>query len=131
MPKASKETAARIEDPGPLHATFDELGEYTVNFMTLHQDLDVSPLLRGLKDDRCQAQHWGYVIKGRLTFRYADHDEVVEAGEAFYCTPGHAPVSNEPGTEYVQFSLTHELHEVDEVIQRNLEAMGMAPAAAE
>src|SRR4051794_36436395 len=87
MPKVSKESASRIEEPGPLTATTEELREYTVNFLTMHQDMDASPLLRGLPDDRCQCPHWGYVIKGRLTFRYADHDEVVEAGEAFYVTP--------------------------------------------
>ena len=84
----------------------NEVGDYTVNFMTLHVDLDMSPLLRGLPGDRCTAEHWGYVIKGSMTFRYADHDEVVKAGEAFYATPGHVPVSNEPGTEYVQFTPT-------------------------
>jgi ribosomal protein L16 Arg81 hydroxylase len=38
--------------------------------------------------------------------RFADHDEVFEAGDAFYLPPGHVGVQNEPGTEYVQFSPT-------------------------
>jgi hypothetical protein len=126
MPKFSKDSATRTEDPGPLTATFEEAGEFTVNFMRLKTDLDVSPLLRGLPNDLCSCPHWGYVIKGRLTFHYVDHDEVVEAGEAFYCTPGHAPISNEPGTEYVQFSPTADMKPVDEVILRNLEAMQLA-----
>src|SRR6476469_5009410 len=114
MLKVSKESASRIEEPGPLTASMEELGDYTVNFLTMHQDMDMSPLLRGLPGDLCHCPHWGYVIKGRVTFRFADHEEVVEAGEAFYLTPGHAPVASEPGSEYVQFSPTAVLREVDE-----------------
>ena len=120
---ASKDTPSRTESPGPVTALFQELGDYTVNFMTLHVDMDMSPLLRGLPDDRCSAEHWGYVTKGSMTFRYADHEETVKAGEAFYCPPGHAPIGNEPGTEYVQFTPTEQMHPVDEAIMRNLAAM--------
>ena len=35
--------------------------------------------------------------------RYADHEETIEAGDAFYFPPGHAPEA-EAGTELVQFS---------------------------
>ena len=51
------------------------------------------------------------MLKGRLTYRFEDHDEVVEAGDAFYLPPGHIPVV-EAGTEFVQFSPAHELAEV-------------------
>jgi mannose-6-phosphate isomerase-like protein (cupin superfamily) len=121
--KASKDNPTRVEEAGPVTAVFGELGDYTVNFMTLHVDLDMTPLLRGLPGDRCTAEHWGYVIKGSMTFRYADHEETVKAGEAFYATPGHVPITNEPGTEYVQFTPTEQMRPVDEAIQRNLAAM--------
>ena len=42
-----------------------------MNFVTFREDIDHTPLLRGLPDDRCQCPHWGYVINGRLTFRRA------------------------------------------------------------
>jgi quercetin dioxygenase-like cupin family protein len=45
-------------------------------------------LLKGLPDDRCQCPHWGYVFKGKMTARYADRDEVYEAGDAFYTPVG-------------------------------------------
>jgi len=127
--KASKENPSRIEEAGPVTAIFSEVGDYTVNFMTLHVDLDMSPLLRGLPGDRCTAEHWGYVTKGSMTFRNEDHDELVSAGEAFYATPGHVPISNEPGTEYVQFTPTHQLGPIDEAIHRNLAAMQPAGEA--
>jgi hypothetical protein len=63
------------------------------------------------------------VTKGRLTFRFADHDEVFEAGDAFYLPPGHIGVSNEPDSEYLQFSPNRELSEVSAVMMSNLQAM--------
>ena len=74
---------------------------YSVNFTTFREDIDATPLLKGLPDDRCQCPHWGYVIDGKLTIRYADREEVFEAGDAFYTPPGHVPVKHEPGTEIV------------------------------
>ena len=62
----------------------EDIDGYTVNFVSFRQDVDGAPLLTGLPDDRCPCPHWGYVLKGRLTYRFADHDEVFEAGDAFY-----------------------------------------------
>jgi hypothetical protein len=72
-----------------------------VSFTSVHEDIDATPLMKGLPDDRCQCPHWGYVFKGKMTARYADRDEVFEAGDAFYTPPGHVPVKNEPDTEIV------------------------------
>ena len=44
-------------------------------------------------------------------FRFADHEEVFEAGDAFYLPPGHVPIA-EAGTEYLQFSPAEELRDV-------------------
>src|SRR5215831_10956479 len=57
----------------------------------VQQGGDMAPLFRGLPDDRCQSPHWGIVVKGRLTFTYADGEDVIEAGEAYYAPPGHTP----------------------------------------
>jgi hypothetical protein len=122
MPKFSKD-AMQVEDPGPLRVHEGEAGGYICNFLQFHVDVDATPLLKGMPDDRCQCEHWGYVIKGRLTFRYPDHDETVEAGEAFYCRPGHIPVGNEPGTEYVQWSPAEDIRRVAEVMKANMERM--------
>ena len=37
----------------------DELDGYTVNFVSFRQDIDATPLLKGLPDDQCQCPHWG------------------------------------------------------------------------
>jgi mannose-6-phosphate isomerase-like protein (cupin superfamily) len=122
MPKLSKDSA-EYEDHGPVVEAHADMDGYTVNFVTHKLDLDQTPMLKGLPDDRCQCPHWGYVLKGRLTFRFADHDEVFEPGDAFYLPPGHVGVQNEPGSEYLQFSPTKELNETTEVIMKNMEAV--------
>jgi hypothetical protein len=120
MPKLSKQTV-EAQDHGPVLVYEDELDGYTANFVTFRQDLDHSSLLVGLPDDRCQCPHWGYVLEGRMTFRFADHEEVFEAGDAFYVGPGHIPVF-EAGTEMIQFSPTQELKATDEAIRKYMEA---------
>jgi hypothetical protein len=123
MPKVSKQSATQGGDHGPVVEWSDDLEEYTVNFVTFREDVDATPLLKGLPDDRCPCPHWGYVIKGKLTYRFGDREEVYEAGDAFYAPPGHAPVQEDPGSELVQFSPADELRKVDEVMMGNMKAM--------
>ena len=119
MPKTSRGTASRVEDMDVMEGRYEELGGYTVGFEHFREDADASPLFRGLPDDRCQSPHWGYVIEGRVTFRYADHDEVCESGDAYYAPPGHIPVVA-AGTAVIEFSPTEEYGRRMEVIGRNL-----------
>jgi hypothetical protein len=125
MPKISRERATQGGEYGPVTDRADQLEGYTVNFVTFHEDIDATPLLKGLPDDRCQCPHWGYVIAGRITMRFADHEEVYEAGDAWYTPPGHVPVSHEPGTEIVQFSPTEALARTEAVMMKNMQAMGV------
>ena len=121
MPKVSKGTAAH-ENHGPVEDWHEDVDGYTVNFVSFHHDIDSTPLLKGLPDDRCPCPHWGYVLKGKVTFRFADREEVFEAGDAFYLPPGHIQIV-EAGTEYVQFSPSEELRVVSETLTRNMQAM--------
>lgn len=123
MPKVSKATAKKSNDQGPVADHADELLGYAVNFVEFRQDIDATPLLKGLPDDRCQCPHWGYVIKGKLTMRFADHEEEYQAGDAFYSPPRHVPVKHEPGTQIVQFSLAHELAKTEQVLVANFAKM--------
>jgi Cupin domain len=123
MPKMSKDSAPQGGDYGIVVERSGELEGYAVNFVTFHEDIDHTPLLKGLPDDRCQCPHWGYVLAGTLTFRYGDREEVYAAGDAFYAPPGHVPVHNEPGTEYLQFSPAAELAKTSEVLMRNFQAL--------
>jgi len=118
VPKASKHTAAHVDDLGAVETRTEELGDYLVEFATFRVDADGAPLFRGLPDDRCQSPHWGYVLRGRLTFRYADHEEVYDAGDAYYAPPGHVPVVTS-GTETVEFSPTEAYHRTQVVLTTN------------
>jgi hypothetical protein len=123
MPKVSRDSASQGGDHGPVGDRSEDLDDYTVNFVTFREDIDHTPLLRGLLDDQCQCPHWGYVINGRVTFRFGDREEVFEAGDAFYAPPGHIPVHTEPGAEYLQFSPADELRKTSEVIMQNMQAL--------
>jgi hypothetical protein len=126
MPKVSKQSATQGGDYGPVVDRNEELEGYRIGFTTFREDVDATPLLKGLPDDRCQCPHWGYVIAGNLTFRFPDRDEVYAAGDAFYTEPGHIPVQHQPGTEIVMFSPAQELRETEAVMMKNMQ--GMQPA---
>ena len=122
MPKVSRESASQGGDFGPVSDRSDEIEGYSVNFTTFHFDLDQSAVLKGLPNDECQCPHWGYVVKGSMTMRCGDREEVLNAGDAYYLAPGHVGISNEPGTEVVQFSPADELRKTSEVIMKNMQA---------
>jgi hypothetical protein len=121
MPKVSRESAANVADMGAAEDRGAELDGYAVNFVTIRQDADLAPMLKGLPSDRCQCPHWGYVFSGALTWRYADHEEVCEAGDAYYAPPGHTPLAT-AGSEFLQISPAGELRAVEAMIQKNMQA---------
>ena len=121
MPKVSKETASHVEDIGVMETRSEQLDGYTIEFTTFRADADATPFFDGLPDGRCQSPHWGYVLEGRVTFRFADREEIYEAGDAYYVPPGHIPVVT-AGTEVVEFSPTDEYTKTLEVLSRNLAA---------
>jgi hypothetical protein len=122
MPRVSRESAANVADMGLAEDRGEELDGYAVTFVTIRQDADLAPMLKGLPDDRCQCPHWGYVFSGTLTWRYADHEEVCEAGDAYYALPGHTP-SATTGSEFLQISPAAELRAVEAAVTKNMQAM--------
>ena len=120
MPRTSKQTAPDVTDIGILEERSEELdGGYIASFCRFREDGDATPVFRGLPDNRCQSPHWGYVFSGKITLKYADHDEVYEAGDAYYAPPGHIPIVT-AGTEVVEFGPVHEYRATQEVIARNM-----------
>jgi hypothetical protein len=91
VPKASKETTSRVEDMGVIELRYEELGGYTIAFETFRENADATPLFKDLPDDRRQSPHWGYVVTGTVTFRYADREEVYESA-----TPITRPLATSP-----------------------------------
>ena len=121
MPHTSKaETPVSVDEP-VIEARYADLAGVTVGFESHLADVDPAPLFAGLPGDRCPCHHTGYVLSGKVVFRYADHDETYVAGDAYVAPPGHVPLMF-AGTELVEFTPTEELGPVMQVLARNLAA---------
>lgn len=128
MPKARKDATAESLKLEGYEGHFERFEDgYTVGFEAYSEDFDLSPFMEGLPDNRCQCPHWGYVIKGKVGYRFADREETYEAGDAYYVPPGHTPVLY-AGAEVVEFSVTEELDRTIAVVEKNMKAAGAWPA---
>ena len=126
MPSVSRETASERVAIEGLDVRLEHLdGGYSVCFESHTADADLANLFRGLPDDRAHLPHWGYVIAGKVGFRFSDHEETYEAGDAYYVPPGHTPV-HYAGAEIVEFSPTELLGETMPVVLSNLQAAGVS-----
>jgi hypothetical protein len=79
---------------------------------------------KGLPGDRCQCDHWGYLLQGSFNVTYSDGgpDEVVRAGEAYHLRPGHFVQTLEP-VELIEMSPVGEHDRTMAVIARNMAAV--------
>ena len=95
------------------------IGGMTISFYRLPEGLDARPALRGLPGDACQCPHWGYVISGRLRIHTSTGAHDVDAGQAFYVEPGHAPETLQD-TEMFEVSPTAQAREIWEHLNQNM-----------
>ena len=123
---AKADIPARIAIPGATARQIPDFGDATgygafgAEYFSLAQGTDIAPLLQGLKNDHCQAPHWGYLIEGEVTVSYTDgKQESVSGGDLFFWRPGHS-VRVEQDAEVVLFSPQHEHGQVMEHMQRKL-----------
>ncbi len=80
-PMVLGEYIGRSIDAGGIRIAFESM---PANFPP-----DESPF-KGLPNDRCQCDHWGYVFKGSFRVTYlGGRDEIISAGEAYHLRPGH------------------------------------------
>jgi len=129
MPKVSKETASETVTTDGLEVRLEHLeGGYSVCFESHTADADLASLFRGLPDDRSQLPRWGYVLRGKVGFRFSDREETYEAGDAYYVPPGHTPV-HYAGAEIVEFSPTDVLEQTIPVVMENLQQAGVGAGA--
>ncbi|MCF6523551.1 hypothetical protein [Streptomyces sp. JJ36] len=99
-------------------------GDQYVRFESVPAGFDDAELLKGLPDDSCQCEHYGYLFQGKFVFRYPDGSEdVVSAGQAYYARPGHTWKVLED-SETVEFSPADQFDRLMEHVARNLEASG-------
>ena len=125
MPKVSRQSATHVEDHGVVEDRSDALEGYRCGFTTFRERVDMTPILAGLPGGVCACPHWGHVLTGSATVRYADHVETLEEGDAFYMPPGHVPTF-EAGTEVLMFSPADELAATDAAIQQHMRSLQQA-----
>jgi hypothetical protein len=126
MPHVSRESASEQVAFEGVEVHLEHLeGGYSVCFESHTADADLAELYRGLPDDQAQLPRWGYVIEGKVGFRFSDREETYRAGDAYYVPPGHTPIYF-AGAEIVEFSPTEILAETIPVVMQNLQAAGVA-----
>jgi hypothetical protein len=124
MPKVSRNTASHSVEVEGLEVRLEHLeGGYSVCFEKHTADAGLGALFRGLPGDRCPLTRWGYVVRGKVSFIFPDHEETFEAGDAYYVPPGHLPVHH-AGAEIVEFSPTDVLEKTIKVVMANLQGVG-------
>jgi hypothetical protein len=88
MHNVSRETASERVTFAGVEIRVENLDDgYSVCFESHTADADLAELFRGLPDDRAQLPRWGYVINGKVAFRFADREETYKAGDAYYVPP--------------------------------------------
>lgn len=109
MPKVSKATASsHMQIPGVMESFGHQTEGWSIGFSTFSMDVDGARLFKGAPDDQCQATHMGYILKGKMAIRTADGaEEVFEAGDAFFISPGHTPFYF-AGLEILDFTSTED-----------------------
>ncbi|HEY8602676.1 MAG TPA: hypothetical protein VIL85_29930 [Thermomicrobiales bacterium] len=121
--RGSKQDLPVVFEAGPMSTRQAEWGGMNVAIETAPTGADSTPLLKGLPDDRCQCPHWGYVISGKMRVKYADREELMVAGDAYYLAPGHSVFCEEAGS-IVEFSPQDQYQQTMEVMFRNMQALG-------
>jgi quercetin dioxygenase-like cupin family protein len=119
---AKLNTGAEAMDHGPVVEWQLDVDGQNINIVHFNATVDATPLLKGLPNDQCQAPHWGYVIKGEVSYTIDGVEEIYRQGDAFYVPAGHTSGAT-AGAEIVQFSPSDLLHETEKTIMRNMQAM--------
>jgi len=97
---------------GEIETRGVDWGDQLVRHIDLPAGTDFTPLFVGLPGNMCQCPHWGYVLEGSITLRFADGtEETSTAGEAYYWPAGHTGWTN-TGVVFVEISPTAELQPV-------------------
>ena len=62
---------------------FIEWGGFIIAFEKWLEELDETNMFKDLPANNCPCPHWGYLFKGKMIVHYKDHEETINAGEAY------------------------------------------------
>jgi hypothetical protein len=120
---ASKNDLPILVEAGPNQVRGADWGAMRVALVSVPAGADFGPLLAGLPGDRCQAEHWGYVIKGRLRILDSNNrEEILAAGDFYHLLPGHTGVALED-TDFLEVGAPGPHQQFVEQARRNIAAM--------
>ena len=112
MKMKKEDIPVTMQAPGTIMRGLPGWGGMTVAYNEIPAGTDMSPLLKGLKNDSCQCPHWGYILEGELLMKYDDgKEDNLTAGDVFYMQPGHTAITKKD-TKLIDFSPENELKEV-------------------
>ncbi|HLE96889.1 MAG TPA: hypothetical protein VI997_05910 [Candidatus Thermoplasmatota archaeon] len=79
-------------------------------------------LFEGMPGNACQAEHWGFVLKGKMRARTKDGEITIEAGQAYHLDRGHTVLEVLEPAEVVEFTPVKDpyLAETVRVFEQNL-----------
>lgn len=81
---------AEINRMGEMESRVLDLGEMICARRLIPAGFDSAPFYVGLPNDMCPCEHWCYLAKGALRYRFADGGEFsASSGEAFHLRAGH------------------------------------------
>jgi hypothetical protein len=87
-------------------------GGQLVRHLDLPAGTDFTPLFEGLPGGLCQCPHWGVILEGSITLRFADGtEETSHAGDAYHWPAGHTGWTDE-GVVFYEVSPAAELQPV-------------------
>ncbi len=105
---------------GEIETRGFEGGDVYARYLDLPAGTDFTPLLVGLPNDQCQCPHWGYVVQGSITVRYANgEEETSRSGDVFYWPGGHTGWTD-AGVTLLEFSPTAEILPVLDHLSKQL-----------
>lgn len=107
-------------DHGDIHIRAFEGGGIYTRYIDLPAGTDFTPLFVGLPGDLCQCPHWGFVVEGSITVRYADGtEETNRAGDVFFWPGGHTGWTDE-GVRFLELNPTAEIMPVLDHLSKQL-----------
>ena len=124
MRMAKNDIPAKINVPGAVARQAGGFGEangcgkMAGEYFSIAAGTDIAPLLKGLKDDACDAPHWGYMIAGEVVVTYRDgKTDTCRESDLFYWPPGHT-VRVVRDAEIILFSPLHaHAHVMDHMLK--------------
>jgi len=109
-------------ETGGIRTRGVECGELYLRHIELPAGVDFTPLLAGLPQDLCQCPHWGQVLSGAITVRFADgREETSRTGDLYYWPAGHTGWT-EGGVSFLELSPTEHILPVLDHLARQMAA---------